>query len=256
MAFLNAPRAVDGMGRMYTAAQPLRRPEPGGEITLADSSAIERWERGARTRDTVAWLLPPSDGSRRFVAGVGVMSSPSLRAFKTEDQWAVASDGGIAIVHWNPYRVDFVGPDGQLRRGAPISFDPIPVSAEHQRKFLLDLERPGIVTTFRNGTVTTHLRKPPPSRDPWEFPDHLPPFLPRAIAFSADGYLWIQRTTAANAPPVYDLINSRGMVDERVELPIGSRVVGFGAGAVYIARVDQDDLQYLQRYRFTPKARP
>lgn len=46
------------------------------------------------------------------------------------------------------------------------------------------------------------------------------------------------------------------VVAERAEIPMGSRVVGFGPGAVYLVRVDTDDLEYLQRYRFTPRARP
>jgi len=36
---------------------------------------------------------------------------------------------------------------------------------------------------------------------------------------------------------------------KKVSLNPDSRVVGFGKGTVYVARVDQDDLQYLQRYK-------
>jgi hypothetical protein len=35
----------------------------------------------------------------------------------------------------------------------------------------------------------------------------------------------------------------------RVALPADTRLVGFGNGTVYLARSDEDDLQYLQRYR-------
>jgi len=39
-------------------------------------------------------------------------------------------------------------------------------------------------------------------------------------------------------------------------LPKRSRLVGFGNGTVYTARFDEDDLQYLQKHRFTMPDRP
>jgi hypothetical protein len=256
-ALLNAPQAFDGFGHMFTAAQPVRRARNRSDITLADSSAIERWTRGARTRDTVAWRELPEDPTRRVIPGVGVIWSPTRRAFMVDDQWTVTSDGRIAFVRWNPYRVDFVDADGLLHRGPLITYERVRVSEAHRKKFQADLERPQVVTAFREGYPTrTQVIKPPPDPTPWEFPDYLPPFLNRAIAAAPDGYLWVQRTTAADAQPIYDLVNRAGVVAERVEIPMGSRVVGFGVGAVYVVRVDVDDLEYLQRYRFTPRARP
>ena len=257
ITLLNAPRAFDGRGFMYTAAQPVRRSTSRGEITLAESSAIERWPRGAAKRDTVAWLNLREDPSRRLVPGVGVMWSPSHRAFQTDDQWTVAPDGRIALVTSAPYRVDFVFADGRMQRGLPIPYERIRVTDAHRKQFFRELERPGIAVVFKDGQATTQLTKPAPVREAdWNFPEELPPFLQTAISFSPDGYLWVRRTTEASAPPTWDLINTSGIVTERVELPIGSRIVGFGPGVVYAARVDDDDLQYLQRYRFTPKTRP
>lgn len=256
-ALLNQPQAFDGMGRMFTAAQPVRRTPSSGEVTLADSSAIERWTRGARSRDTVAWRELRKDPTRRLIPGVGVMWSPTRRAFMVDDQWAVTADGRIAFVRWDPYRVDFVDADGRLHRGPVITYERVRVSDAHRRKFRADLDRPRVIVAFREGAPTsTQVIKPPPDRTPWEFPDYLPPFLQRAIAAAPDGYLWIQRTTAADAQPIYDLVNRAGMVVERVEIPMGSRVIGFDVGVVYVVRVDADDLEYLQRYRFTPRARP
>jgi hypothetical protein len=34
-----------------------------------------------------------------------------------------------------------------------------------------------------------------------------------------------------------------------VVLPAKTRLLGFGQGTVYLVRTDDDDLQYLQRYR-------
>jgi hypothetical protein len=43
---------------------------------------------------------------------------------------------------------------------------------------------------------------------------------------------------------------------QRVVLPKRHRLLGFGNSAVYVARLDEDDLQYLQKYRFTMPDRP
>jgi hypothetical protein len=60
----------------------------------------------------------------------------------------------------------------------------------------------------------------------------------------------VSRHVASDAPPTYDVIDNSGKVVSRVVLPKRTRLVGFGNGTVYLARIDEDDLQYLQRYRW------
>ena len=84
----------------------------------------------------------------------------------------------------------------------------------------------------------------------------MPPFLERALMFSNDGFLWIRRTGPPGQPPTYDVIDRAGDLVQKVVLEKGSRLVGFGNGVVYIARVDQDGLQYLQKHKLTMQDRP
>jgi hypothetical protein len=87
--------------------------------------------------------------------------------------------------------------------------------------------------------------------------DFMPPFLQGQNAiFSNDGYLWVPRTGPVGQPPTFDVIDRAGNVAQRVVLPAKARLLGFGNGTVYIARLDEDDLQYLQRHRFTMPDRP
>jgi hypothetical protein len=88
--------------------------------------------------------------------------------------------------------------------------------------------------------------------------EYMPPFLSgtNTLSFSNDGYLWVQRTGPAGQPPTFDVIDRAGNLALKVVLPKKSRLLGFGNGAVYIARVDEDDLQYLQRHRFVMPERP
>jgi hypothetical protein len=85
--------------------------------------------------------------------------------------------------------------------------------------------------------------------EPAEWPEYLPAFVDRAVAFAPDGMLWVKRAVAAESPPMVDVIDATGKVVQRVALPRGSKLIGFGAGTVYLLRIDADDLQYLQRYR-------
>ena len=80
--------------------------------------------------------------------------------------------------------------------------------------------------------------------------EYMPPFLERALMFSNDGFLWIRRTGPAGQPATYDVIDRAGNPVQKVVLEKGSHLVGFGNGVVYIARVDQDGLQYLQKFKF------
>jgi hypothetical protein len=76
----------------------------------------------------------------------------------------------------------------------------------------------------------------------------VPPFRASAfVAFAPDGKLWIQRTTFGREGARYDLIGPDGALVDRVRLPEGHRVVGFGRNAMYVVRRDSDDLEFLQR---------
>jgi hypothetical protein len=64
------------------------------------------------------------------------------------------------------------------------------------------------------------------------------------------GEVWVERTRQADDPtPVYDIFDGAGKLTGLATLRPRSRVVGFGRGAVYVVRIDEDDLQYLERYR-------
>jgi hypothetical protein len=88
--------------------------------------------------------------------------------------------------------------------------------------------------------------RPVPEPDAW--PKYLPPFLPKAVSFAADGMLWVRRTTPAGSPPLYDVIDRRGVLAGRLTMPARTLLLAHGDGVVYLARLDDDDLQYLGRY--------
>ena len=103
------------------------------------------------------------------------------------------------------------------------------------------------------GTTPTAGLRAMPQFEPIRWPDALPPFLDDAIRFAPDGFLWIQRTTSADGPPVFDIVDHRGAIVEQVKTPLRTRLVGFGRSYVYLARIDSDDQEFLERYRAFPR---
>src|SRR6185369_6559365 len=54
---------------------------------------------------------------------------------------------------------------------------------------------------------------------PSELPDYKPAFAPGSTRVDVDGNLWIRTTQNIDARPVYDIINRKGELIDRVQLP-------------------------------------
>jgi hypothetical protein len=84
-----------------------------------------------------------------------------------------------------------------------------------------------------------------------ELPDYRPPFTSGAVRADADGNLWIRtvRPTPIPGGPVYDVVSRQGELVDRLQLPQGYALVGFGRGkVVYLSMRDQTGV-HLARVR-------
>ena len=70
---------------------------------------------------------------------------------------------------------------------------------------------------------------------PTELPDYKPAFLPGSTRVDTDGNLWIRTTQNIDGRPVYDVVNRKGELVDRVQLPANRVLVGFGQGVAYLA---------------------
>lgn len=235
--------AVDAMGRFYENSY------------TSDSNAIVRWDRARSRRDTIARVSmktvsplirprPTSGGATRDGAQRSGGTPPP---FSTFSQWAVSGDGHLAIVTPEPYRVTLVSPSGVRVQSQPVPFTPVPVGEREREDYRVEHQRPvpAIIVTSAGQTAT--YRKPDYT-EPAEWPSTLPAFLPYAVSYASNGMLWVKRATRSGAPPLYDIFDNTAKRIYQLELPPRTKLVGFGAGTVYLARVDEDDLHYLQRY--------
>ena len=93
---------------------------------------------------------------------------------------------------------------------------------------------------------------PPPSFIPAsELPDYKPAFFANSVRADAEGNLWIRTIPTRQVPggPVYDVLDRKGELVDRVQVPAGRAIVGFGnGGTVYLLARDASGLA-LERAR-------
>lgn len=245
---------TDAKGTFYSAGAPFRTTAQG--IEAVDSVAIERWNRSTGKRDTVAYVRLPQGSAKVSGSGGNVaVRVGGGNPFSPQVAWAVAPDGRVAIVHPEPYRVEYVEPNGSRVTGPIIPYDRIRVTEAHKEQWRQGVKSSGMAIMVEQGPGGRKMQAGPVPNvpDPGDWPEYLPPFLGQSgqfnVIFASDGLLWVRRTGPADAAPLYDVIDRSGRVAFKVQLAKRSRVVGFGNGTVYVVRSDEDDLQYLQRFR-------
>ena len=84
-----------------------------------------------------------------------------------------------------------------------------------------------------------------------DLPDYRPPLAPTSVRADADGNLWVRAVPMRPTPggPIYDLINRDGVMFDRIQLPVGYTLAGFGPGrVVYLTSRDAKGL-HLARVR-------
>jgi hypothetical protein len=77
--------------------------------------------------------------------------------------------------------------------------------------------------------------------DPSELPDYKPPFFAGSTRADTEGNLWVRTipTKFIAGGPVYDVINRKGELVDRVQVPVNTLLAGFGPnGTVYLALTD------------------
>lgn len=247
------PRKSDGRGNLYWSTPGVSIPSGGGPPKISDSAAVIRWNFAAKKTDTLAMLALPK-GSSQVSGGAGRVNVQigGGNPFTPRDEWAVAPDGRVAVLRAGDYHVEWISPNGQKTVGAPIKYDPLKVTEAHKAEWREGRKNSlGIMMRNENGRMSAQAVPGggAGAPEPTDWPEYLPPFLGDPGLVAPNGQLWVRRTAAPGAPPTYDVIDATGKLVSHVVLPQKTRLVAFGNGVVYLVRLDNDDLQYLGRYR-------
>lgn len=152
----------------------------------------------------------------------------SAKARMARARAAGPGGGGFMITREGPGGNDVVagGPGGGPGAGGPV--------------MVFRTERVEGGPPPRGGAPTeTRVAGPPPLTfvEPSELPDYQPAFTTGSVRADREGKLWIRNFTAAPSTvgPEYDVIDRTGKLVDRVALPAGTTIAGFGPdGTVYL----------------------
>lgn len=249
---LALPQGMDGVGRVYTRAM-------GGGFggPPPDSAAILRIDRETMDVDTVANFkmedriqTTSGDANNRSV-------SISPVPLSLEDAWGVAPDGAVAIARSSDYHVEWIEPDGSVTVGPPTPFDPISIGTAEKEEFVAATGRSGggigISMMVNNGAMQMGFSRGGQGGgtreiDQYTWPETKTPFYSGRLDVDPGGRVWVRRHMRAGVDATYDVFDRTGARVATVTLPNNKRVIGFGAGTVYVVVYDEFDLNYLERY--------
>ena len=240
---------------------------------MPDSTLILRVDLATRKLDTVGVVRVPKVKLETKTDDRGGMTISSLiNPLPVVDEWAVTPDGAIAFIRGRDYHVDWLNPDGTRTSSPKIPFDWQRLTDEDKVAFIDSVKAarerqganaPNPLGAFGGGGGTPNIQinigggPGGPGAGPGgatratgpapqaqlnfipanELPDYKPPFFAGSVRADNDGNVWVRTipTSAIAGGPVYDVINRKGELVDRVQIPVGRTIIGFGpAGAVYL----------------------
>jgi len=248
------PNAVDDSGRIYFQGM------GGFGQGPADSSGVSRYDRTAGVTETLAmtWRTEP------VVTRSGGNVSMSLPRMVPNDDWAVGSDGRLAVIRANGYSVEWYLPDGQVVKGPETPFEALPISYADKEADLTQSSSAGLsIGIMRDNSGATSMQMSrggsrgggdDPSVEDQDWGETFPPFQNRRSIVSPQNDVWVMRWLPVDQPPRMDVFGPDGILKGSVIIPERSQLIGFGRGSgggevAYLVRTDEVDLKWLERYR-------
>jgi hypothetical protein len=246
------PRITDASGAVYYQARP-RVAAPG---TAPDSAEVKRWNPRDGDIVRLAGLRPPAVTTSSSGSGDRVAVRMQPIPLAPQDDWAVAPDGRLAIVRAEPYHVQWLLPDSELRTGRAVEYAPVPIGTAEKERWLeaMGTAAMAVAMTVQNGNANIQFRRggSPPggerSIDEFEWPSVLPAFREGSARVDWTGRVWVERYQHAGAPALYDVFDEHGTLTQQVRLPSGRQIIGFGSDRAYTVWGDDLGLHHLEVY--------
>ena len=209
------------------------------------------------------------------VAGGGVSVSPVVNPLANVDDWTVLLDGTVAVLRGQDYHLEWYKPDGTHTSSPKMPFDWKRLTDEEKNAIVDSTKREVAklaISPEGSGTpshgapagrggghgmtivpITPGDGSPPPQATMGanaaipavpevapasDLPDYMPPVLRTGLMKAdAEGNVWILPSTSSQAGSglLYDVVNRQGEIFQRVRLPAGRALAGFGGnGAIYL----------------------
>lgn len=236
-------------GRLYYKGTLLTtrmgQPEAGDPaLQWPDSAPIVRADLDSRRIDTIALVRIPQQRVRvRFIERK-LLATTILNPVPVTDEWAYFPDGTVAIVRGHDYHIDWYFPTGSQRSTPRMPFDWRRIDERDKHRIVDSVQHlldsaydAAVARAAMTGGRGTPNAMGPQQKGEVVRPDELPDYYPAVrvsgqMRVDPDNHLWILPTTSRQASGglVYDIVNRDGQVMERVRLPEGRVLQGFGPG--------------------------
>jgi hypothetical protein len=269
LVYLDAIGVLPGMTTIALGAQLYENGTPTAAtlymekmLRPTDSTALVRVDLETRAVDTITWISIPKlrRGYRADANGRASAVESTPDPLPILDWATMLRDGTLAIVRGADFHVDWIDPAGRATSSPKVPFawqkaddarkQRAIDSTVHKWQSLYDAmaaQRSGATRGERGGvSLAPQVVRPASLAD---LPDYVPPFGEHAVDSDADGNVWIRTTTMVDGRPVYDVVNRRGELIDRLQLPAFRTIAGFGPGVIYMAVQTQDGKVHLERAR-------
>ena len=195
-----------------------------------DSVPILRADFDRRAADTVTWIKVPrtemtmstaEDGSTRTVAHINPLPQG--------DDWALMSDGTIAVVRVLDYHIDFYAPDGTKSASGKLPFDWKRITDAEKTKLVDSLKAASRAATERAqaqanaGGAGGRFRMAFEPVAAERLPDYVPPIRPGTTLADHDGNVWLLPMTSNIAAQLAQGFGGPGMPGGGAGFPGGGR---------------------------------
>jgi len=256
----------DSRGRLVYrgSARDRTTPRPPGTFSPypeRDSAPIVALNLVTGKRDTIALSsIPKVEVSITRDPGGMFRTTVKQHPLPTVDDWAVLPNGSIALIRGRDFHIDWIDQNGKTSSSGKMPF-PWRKLTEAAKVAFMDSVRFATDTAIAAQEVRLAERfkgtdnEPPDPIEPEyvspsDLPNLFPAFEPNSTRADPDGILWIRTTQRLQGRPVYYLVNRKGAVIDRVQLPAGRSIVGFGRNhTVYLAYSDRAGNVRLERAR-------
>jgi hypothetical protein len=255
----------DSRGRLvYRGSARDRTPRPAGTLSPypeRDSAPLVRLDLNTGNTDTIALFRIPNvvatireEPDGRFMTTVRKHPLPAV------DDWVILSDGSLALIRGRDFHIDWIDRNGKRSSSGRVPFpwrrltDNAKVVFMDSVRFATDTALAAQEFRLAERLKGTGLEPPEPVEPdylaPSELPDSVPAFEANSAQADPHGIIWIRTTQRVEGRPVYYLVNRRGTAIDRVQLPTGRKIVGFGRNhTVYLAYTEPNGEVRIERAR-------
>jgi hypothetical protein len=261
-----AKAVAPGFGLLYSLAGVSAGPPtgaPGQVVVVVGRAPIGMLDLTTGISTTLTTFL--TGGVTRYTTTADPRRPTSVGIagpFPVLDDWAVMTDGTVAIVHGRDYRIEWIKPDRSKSMSDPVSYPWQRLTAADKSRFVDSAntarQQSYDASVARSAAAGSRLSLPPPV--PFEvaqIPDTLPALLTgtqqtERVMADPDNRLWVLARHEGSSVTrlIYDIVDRQGKLVDRVQLPENRLLMGIGPNGTVYMMVSGNGPFTLERARF------